>query len=241
MIIHLVLCLFVTTTLAPVSLEEMTLPRTDLDTPSRVSLRGTILKSDVSDDDWGNVRLTIKLRLTFTNESSEKVLLLKRDLEVVDRAIIVNRSVSDSADYLVRRASYPAIDQGKRWQSLQKEINKPSPPPIVRVLAPDETWSVEITDWFQISRTQSVNPSDKPWSVIRESAPIWLLVTFEWWPKNMEPGDDREELEFGKMLRHRWQKYGELQLGSITSEPIKLDLSMLQPKDKETIRTKRPK
>lgn len=68
------------------------------------------------------------------------------------------------------------------------------------------------------------------WNSIRNlTAPLWMRVSFELWPFNVEnfkPG-------LGGRLRKRWASYGDLYLeekshrfwfGNITSEPVELDM-----------------
>jgi len=194
--------------------------------PSRISLTGTVVNGEITDDGSGSVKLTLRLRLDLKNVSSEPVLILRRELEMVERKIIADPSDAAGNKYLFKLEGYPSIDRSPEWEELRKRVKKPSAPSdVIRTLIPNETWTMETTDWFFINKRTNIDLDSKPWKAIREASPVWLQVTVELWPKNIEPRPERQERNFGKMLQHRWQKFGDLQLESLTSEPIPLDFS----------------
>ena len=98
---------------------------------------------------------------------------------------------------------------------------------MIRELAPNETVTLETGDWFYISKKTNIDPSSKPWGAIRQASPVWLQVTLEMWAINLEPRVDLNNPEFGKLLRQRWRRYGDLQIETLTSEPMPLDFSNL--------------
>lgn len=193
---------------------------------SRISIYGTVLNGEITDDGSDSVKLTLSLKLNFKNAGSEPVLLLKHDFEMVEHEITASRSDAAGAKYLFRLVGYPSIDRGPEWGELRKSVNKRAPPTdVIRILAPNETWSLETTTWFYIGKETNIDRDSKPWKTIREASPVWLQVTFELWPKNIEPRPERGERDFGKMLQHRWRRVGELQLENLTSDPMPLDFS----------------
>lgn len=69
----------------------------------------------------------------------------------------------------------------------------------------------------------------------RLSAPLWLRVSYEMWPFNVE----NFKSDFGGQLRERWKKHGTLYLqekqdrywfAHLTSEPIELDFQSVELK-----------
>jgi hypothetical protein len=201
----------------------------EITTPAKqIVLSGKVLDGEIVDEGTESVKLSLRLRLDFRNVSPESVLILKRDLEVVKRNIIAHHADAADQDYLFRFEAYPSIDRSPEWDQLRKKVKYPLPQSdVVRILSPNEVWSWETTDWFMIGKRTNIDRNSKPWAAIQQASPVWLKVTLELWPKNIEPDPGREELSLGKLLQHSWQPFGELQLGHVTSDPILLDFSSL--------------
>jgi len=92
-------------------------------------------------------------------------------------------------------------------------------------IAPGESLPYETNATLYIEKAGSFDKTSQSWDTIRQASPVWLQVTLETWAVNIEPRVDPKNLEFGKMLRRRWQQVGELQLEHLTSEPMLLDFS----------------
>jgi len=68
---------------------------------------------------------------------------------------------------------------------------------------------------------------DRPpvdWQILEEASPVWLRLECDTWPQNVERPLLNGKFRLGGELRKRWKSIGELQLDSVESEPVKLDL-----------------
>jgi hypothetical protein len=164
-------------------------------------------------------------------------LILKREPVIVEDKIIAIPSDATADKYLFRLQTLPSIARSSEWEELQRRIDKPMPPPdVIQELAPDETWTLETTEWFYINKKTNLDPNSMSWSTIRQASPVCLQVTLQIWSGDIEPNVDREKLKFSRMLQRRWQPVGELQLESLTSEPMPLDFSSLTWSDTARLR-----
>ena len=194
--------------------------------PRLLRLSGKIVEGEITDDGSNNVKLALKLRLEIKNVGSKNALILKRDPVVVAREIIATPSDAAQGKYLYLLRTLPSIARNAEWEELQQRINKPTPPPdLICELAPNETSTLEITDWFYIGKKANIDPQSKSWDVIRRASPVSLQLTLQVWSGDIETYVDREKMSFSRKLQRRWQQVGELQLESLTSDPIPLDFA----------------
>lgn len=193
--------------------------------PTDLQVKGTILSGEITEQESGDIKLTLNLSLDFTNSGKQPVLLIKRKPGIVEEKIIADASAA-AQKCLFKQETYPSIDRSKEWQFLKTSVDTPSPSSdAIKTLAPNETWTLVTSDWFYIAANGNDYDSNKSWDVIRATSPLWVQVTFETWPKNIEQGPERDERQFGIRLRNRWKSFGDLLLGSVTSEPIPLNIS----------------
>jgi hypothetical protein len=113
---------------------------------------------------------------------------------------------------------------------LRKSLDKPEPPlDQTRILAPHGTWAFETDYWFNMSRngtSSRVDTRGPMFTTLEEASPVWMQVTVEMWPFNLEPYEKAEEIQykFGHEQQRRWQNKGVLWINEISSEPIMLSL-----------------
>lgn len=202
--------------------------RTPRKSLSLLSLSGRIVEGKITDDEANNVKVELKLILEIRNIGSKPALIFRREPVVVDRIIFATSSAVKSSKYLYRGLSLPSIARNQEWEEIQKRINKASPPSdLIRELVPNETWMLETTDWFYISKSANLDPDSKSWSSIRQASPVLLQLTLAMWSADIEPNVDRGALKFSKMLQRRWRELGILQLENLVSEKMILDFSAL--------------
>jgi hypothetical protein len=194
--------------------------------PRFLTLRGRIIEGGIIDDGSDSVKVTMKLNIEIKNTGSKPALILEQEPLIVDRTIVATPSDATKDTYLFRLQSLPSNGRSPEWEELQKHVDKRVPPSdLIRKLAPNETWTFELTEWFYIGKETNIDPNSKPWSVVRQASRMSQQITLQLWSRDIESNADRKQLRFSKMLQSRWQKFGELQLENLTSEPIPIDFS----------------
>jgi len=119
----------------------------------------------------------MKFNIEIKNVGTIPALILKQELLAIDRTILDTPDPSPDR-YLFRLATWPSNGRNAEWQKLQRDIYKPFPPSrLMRTLAPNETWTFELTDWFYIGKNTNVDPNSKPWNDIRQASPVWIEMT----------------------------------------------------------------
>lgn len=193
--------------------------------PTDLQVKGRILSGEIAEQESGDIKLTLNMSLDFTNSGKQPVLLLTRKPGIVEEKIIAD-AFAAAQKYLFKQETYPSIDTSKEWQLLKASVDTASPSSdAIKTLAPNETWTLTTSDWFYIAANRNINDSNKSWAVISATSPLWVRLTFETWPKNIEQGPERDRCQLGNRLRNRWKSFGDLQLGNVTSEPIPLNIS----------------
>lgn len=210
-----------------VSLSNITaMPHPSNQNPRLLSLRSRIVEGQITDDGSESVKVMMKLSIEIKNLGSKPALILSQEPGIIDRRIVATPSDATKDTYLFRLQSLPSNGRSPEWEELQKNINKPVPPPdLIRKLAPNETWTFELSEWFYIGKETNIDPISKPWSAVRQASRVWHQITLQLWSRDIESNADRKKLRFSKMLQSRWRKVGELQLEDLTSEPIPIDFS----------------
>lgn len=196
----------------------------------RLSLRGRVAEVKVARENGHGIVLATKLDLEFTNVSDEPVILLQREFWLGAKNLA--RSPEDAAAhrYLYTSGHWPAASTSPEWAELRQRLDRPHPPQeLTRVLAPHESLPYEVSAALYVEKAGSFDGTSQRWDAIRQTSPIWLQVTLEVWPVNVEPRVEASDRGFGLMLQRRWERYGALQIEQVTSEPMRLDLSALTP------------
>lgn len=189
-------------------------------------LRGEVLKVELAREDVHSIVFDVKLKLEFVNTGNKPIILLLRPFWL--GATSLARSPEDAAayKYVYSSGHWPSVSTAPEWSELRQRLDQPSPPAdLTRIIAPGESFPYEAGATLYIEKAGSLDRTSQRWDVIRQTSPLWLQVTLEMWPVNVEPRADPDRPEFGKKLQRRWQQFGALQLDRLTSEPMPLDFS----------------
>ena len=200
-------------------------------------LRGRVKSLEIDEyDPQVAVFIRITIEAQFVNTGSKPIILLKRNPLFVEAALTKEQAF-DRRHLLAVDGGWPAISDNPEWISLRKSLDKRQPPEDeTRVLKPKESWTVEAT----VGLTVPIDPKRYTSSrkkerlqVLQSLSPLWLWVTCEIWPDNVEGlARNRSQLPFGHKLQRRWSNLGFLWLKAMRSEPIPFDLSIATYKNK---------
>jgi hypothetical protein len=185
-------------------------------------LDGEVVKAEVERDSESRI-YHVKLKMRFTNTGEKPVILLlgpygeQKEWWVLDSTL--SRSLQDSLEgkpfYL--RPTGPGNSQSlPKWRKMRRQLSGSRPPPaLTETIQPNETFEREIEPLVVIRDTEQVAPGSR----------VWLTVSLEMWPANIEPGKLTEgSLPYGESLRRKWSRFGDLRLKPILSSPIPFDL-----------------
>lgn len=187
------------------------------------------------------IRCEAALKLSFTNISSTPLIMLQPigEYKFWHGANTLALSEKESRDYsyVYSSGAWPHVDEGPMYRKLADLLDQPNPPAdVTRILKVGESWSWTTAVKFHLKEGNSCNQHvgvEIGWQEIkRRSEPMWLTLSYEIWPFNVE----NFKPDLGATLRKRWEKHGILYLDDekllgrysqayVTSEPIKLDLS----------------
>jgi len=176
------------------------------------------------------VPVTVKLRLEFLNVGRKPVILLTKNSPLCVGATLTRNSESASAGNILFDEYAGPANQSRspEWTEFRKTLDQQSPPSsLVRILQPGESW---VTESFIVLRPSIKFESyrvDRPpvnWQILKESSPVWLRLQCDLWPRNVERPPLSEKFKLGRELQKRWKRMGDLQLESVMSNPIELDL-----------------
>jgi len=200
-------------------------------------LEGSVLALRCRRVDARKVRCEADLRLRFSNAGSEPLIILQpyREYEFWHGATSLALTSADPtrADFVYSSGGWPSVYDTSEYRSLGEALDQPGPPAgLTRILSPGESWQWDTTVIFFFTQDNNCGDSgvEIGWKEAQNlQAPLWLRVSYEMWPFNVEnfkPG-------LGGRLRKRWKRYGTLYLeeksfrywfARITSKPIELDL-----------------
>lgn len=193
-------------------------------------LRGHVKSVEIEEYDpdvAAVIRITLETELV--NKGATPIILLKTGPSFVAAALARKPEDFEQGKLLAIDSAWPARSEDPQWLSLRTNLNKPQPPTDkMRILDPNESWAMEaivsVTVPIDLKKYTSSAKKEKL-QVLKELSPIWLRVTCEIWPWNIEGlVRDREQLPFGHKLQKRWKDAGLLWLEDMRSEPIQLDL-----------------
>ena len=210
-------------------------------TPPRAGtlrLTGSVRKvSCANDADY--VRCKVELSLKFTNTGSTPLIILQPhgDYELWQGATSLALSEKESRmnSFVYDFSAWPSVYKFPMYQDLANLLDQSVPPPgITRVLDPSASWDWDTTITLSLLEGNTCNQHvgvEIGWEEIKQrTAPLWMRVSYEMWPFNVE----NFKSNLGGILQKRWQSHGLLYLeeekaGShwhaiLTSEPIELPL-----------------
>ena len=208
-------------------------------TEANLILTGKVLGVSCSRLDKTYIECRANLDLTFSNKGNRPVIMLQPFGEDGfwhgATALALSQANSEKYSYVYSNAAWPSIYTFPIYQQLAESLDKPSPPPdATRVIKPQESWIWSTPVQFRLyveNHCDMFVGVEIGWNQIRKlSSPLWLRVSYELWPFNVE--NFRKNL--GGKLRKRWEAFGVLYLEEkksgrywqaiLRSEPIELDL-----------------
>jgi hypothetical protein len=201
-------------------------------------LTGSVRKiSCAKDADY--VRCKVELNLTFTNTGSTSLIILQPhgqyELWQGATSLALSEKESRMNSFVYDFSAWPSVYRFPIYQELANLLDQSAPPAgITRVLEPSASWSWDTSITLSFLEANTCNQHvgvEIGWEGIkRRTAPLWMRVSYEMWPFNVE----NFKPNLGGTLRKRWQSHGLLYLeeekaGShwhaiLTSEPIEVPL-----------------
>jgi hypothetical protein len=197
---------------------------------SPLVLRGRVLS--VKDETLSNasfVAVTATLRLEFVNAGGSPVILLTDRSPLCVGATLTRSSGAALGDnILFDEYRGPSVSTSPDWGVFRATLDQQKPPArLVQIIKPGESWATESLVVLRPPIKLERYRVDRPpvaWQILKESSPVWLRLKCDVWPQNVERRPTSGKVVFGHELQKRWRHFGELQLNSLVSEPIELDL-----------------
>lgn len=209
--------------------------------PGNLHLTGSVGKVDCSKDDK-YVRCNAELNLKFTNIGRTPMIILQPQGEYkfwhggTSLALSEQESRTNSLVYIA--SAWPSVYEFPMYQTLANLLDQSDPPPgVTRVLLPNASWSWATSIMFKLAEGNSCDQHvgvEIGWEEIKQrTTPLWLRVSYEMWPFNVE----NFKPNLGGILQKRWQRHGLLYLeeksgkywqARVTSEPIEFPLNQIE-------------
>ena len=212
--------------------------------PKDLLLTGKALAIRCRRDARPYIGCEIDLSLDFSNRGNEPVIILQPHGDYAfwqgARSLALTKADSEAHNYVYKAAAWPSFYNSENYRRLAEALDQATPPaPVTRTLGPGESWNWTTTIQLGVAEENSCSRSvgvEIGWKEIKKlSAPIWLEVSYEMWPFNVE----NFKRDLGGQLRKRWKKYGNLYLeeksnnywsAHLTSEPIELNFQPVELK-----------
>jgi hypothetical protein len=225
----------------PTTAAESVNPKSELK-KGPLLLKGKVLAVRCRWRDEKYIECKTDLSLDFSNIGSEPVIILQPHGEYVfwhgGTSLALTRADSEAYIYVYRTSAWPSIYTTPMYSQLAEMLDQPLPSPnVTRVLKPGESWIWKTTVSFSFNEENNCDGDvgvEIGWKEIKKlSTPLWLEVSYEMWPFNVE----NFKKNLGEKLRERWKTYGALYLeersggyghANLTSEPMELDLREIQ-------------
>lgn len=190
-----------------------------------VAITGVEKKVELLSENPGLISFRFSLSLNFVNCSKKRAFLFQNE----DWPWLGDVFLADSKEnalqhkYLCLDTAWPSENKSAAWREIRSIMNNSKiPNKFIRVIEPKASWDYETKIPFMIEKAGNFDKTCKPWQTIKESDPLWLQVRFLTWPINLE--DDPVSSKFGKELQRKWNKKGQLIIGTLVSEPIPVRL-----------------
>jgi hypothetical protein len=189
-------------------------------------LRGEVESLELTRTSPSVMTLSINLRMELVNDGPRPVMFLAISPPQLQGALL-SKDI-DRSQPIVSEFYGEAVDTSPKWSTMRRALDEPAPPSDrVRILRSNESWKFEGVVSIAMpagARNNSFSDKRESWESIQHLPNIWLRTICQVWPLNLERGNDRTELVFGKKLRTRWKNFGWLWLDGVVSEPIRLNL-----------------
>ena len=208
---------------------------------SNLLLTGSVRKISCSKD-AGDILCKVELALKFTNTASTSLIILQSQGEYEfwqgGVSLALSEKESSANSFVYDFSAWPSIYKFPMYQRLANLLDQSVPPPgLTRVLLPNASWSWDTSIRLALREGNTCNMHvgvEIGWEEIkRRNAPLWLRVSYEMWPFNVE----NFKPDLGGILQKRWQSHGLLYLDGkmerywsaiLTSEPIEFPLNQVE-------------
>ena len=197
-----------------------------------LELRGTVMRTSRVRPTPRYVEIKIDLNLSFINSGTEPIIILRPwdDGGFWHGASSLARTIDDAKanrSYFSDSA-WKSVSGSGEYRKLANDLDQPLPPTsLTMILKTGESWNWQTSVTL---RFQDTPKSYKvPWEEMKSlMSPLWLRVSFEMWPFNVESFKPK----LAAKLQKRWRRFGYLWIGAssgrmhlarLTSEPIELD------------------
>lgn len=198
--------------------------RKDCDKKS-LCLRGKVVDVKLVHENKHSIVFDVKLNLEFSNYSRTPIIILQQEFWLGATSLARSPEDATAYKYIYISGHWPSVSTSPEWKALRQRLNQPNPPQaLTLVLGEGKSMSYETSTKLYIEKAGSFDKTKQSWEIIKQASPVWLQVTLEMWPVNLEPSVDINSPAFGKMLQRRWRQHGVLQLERLTSEPMPLQL-----------------
>jgi hypothetical protein len=188
------------------------------------------------------IRCKTDLRLTFANAGSTPAIILQPNGEYEfwhgGTTLALSENHSRNRSFVYMSSAWPSIYKFPLYRNLADLLDQPIPPArVTRTLRAGDSWSWATSIMVYLQERNSCNQHvgvQAGWQEIKAlSSPLWLTVSYEMWPFNVE----NFKANLGGTLKQRWASYGNLYLeekfgrywhANLTSEPIELPLNRVE-------------
>ena len=179
-------------------------------------LQGKVVSVKKSVDGSADV-FDLELELEFVNVSEKPIILLRGTYDSGQwwlLSTLLSVEPGNARTVIYSGGTSPSNSRSmSKWGRLRARLNRPTPPKtLTDVIAPGEKVVYRLSTFVKVS-------GDDRKMLDRN---LWVQVSLEMWPLNLEKGFDRHD--FRDLLTRRWAKQGILRGDSITSEPITVSL-----------------
>ena len=205
-----------------------------------LSLTGSVRKISCSKDaDY--VLCKVEMNLEFSNTGNTSLIIVQPQGEYEfwhgGTTLALSEKESRANSFVYNVSAWPSIYKFPIYKNLANLLDQSVPPAgITRVLLPSASWSWDTSITLSVREGNYCNQHvgvEIGWEEIkRRTAPLWLRVSFEMWPFNVE----NFKPNLGGILQKRWQSHGLLYLDEktgrhwqaiLTSEPIEFPLNQI--------------
>jgi hypothetical protein len=183
------------------------------------------------------IRCEVDLSLDFSNRGNHPIIILQPHEDYTfwlgARSLALAKAGTEDYNRVYGSAGWPSFYDTEKYRLLGEALDQATPPPqLTRAIPPGESWTWLTTIQLALGEENTCSGSvgvEIGWKELKKlTAPVWLEVSYEMWPFNVEI----HKPDLGGQLRNRWKKYGNLYLeeksnrywfAHLTSEPIELD------------------
>lgn len=219
---------------------QIAAPAASLPHAGNLRLTGSVRKISCSTDaDY--IRCKAELNLKFTNLGSTSLIILQPQGDYQfwhgGTSLALSEKESDANSFVYQFSAWPSVYKFPMYKNLANLLDRSVPPiGITRVLLPSASWSWDTSIMLSLREGNSCNQHvgvEIGWEEIkRRRTPLWLRVSYEMWPFNVE----NFKPNLGGILQKRWQRQGLLYLEAkigrywnalLISEPIEFPLNLV--------------